>query len=361
MKTDTNGLAQHIGSPRRGVQWIKDIFKDRPIPRKVVFRVDAARIKGLSFGHLTRCIILAGLLKKYYNCRVFFLMKEYESGVNFAQNSDIKAMVVKIPARLSPAEEKNRVLKMLAEIQPDAFICDLPGLEPYDLVFPELRRRNIYSLFIDDTRFISPDADVVLNSSILASAHTWKKKGIKYFLGEEYFIIDETKIPKQRALKKEMKEKKILITFGGSDPSDLTYKAVYVLVNHKHKFNDLCFYIVLGPGYTNGKQIHQLIGSKNEVAGFHILHSPANMYTHFLESFLVICAGGRTLYELNHLKVPAFAIASIEHEKPVVSAFMKAKKLLDGLPEWENDAFYKKLTAYINFLEKASKKLEGSQ
>ncbi|MCK5175475.1 MAG: hypothetical protein KAR47_18920, partial [Planctomycetes bacterium] len=127
----------------------------------------------------------------------------------------------------------------------------------------------------------------------------------------------------------------VVLTFGGSDPMDLTRKAVEALLSEQ--WLDVVFHVILGPGYTDVGGIESLVSGQE--GSFRVIHNPANIISYFRGSDLVICAGGRTLYELAYLNIPALAVASIKHEVDTVGEFYNEGLLAGYLLEWNEKQF----------------------
>ncbi|NQT90524.1 MAG: hypothetical protein HQ558_04645 [Candidatus Omnitrophica bacterium] len=322
-------------------EWIHLLRGSSDIPKSIIFRVDAGRVRGLSFGHLERCLILARAFKKLYNTKALFLMRPYKEGISYARKK--KQSVMALPAKLDRAGERERVVKAVKESGSGLLIVDLPynGLDTS--YFGRLRREGVRVVFIDDSRFMSPEADVILNSSILAPNNTkrTRRKVMRYLLGPEYLIHEKPK--EARALRKKKAIVEVAITFGGSDPAGFTSKVVKALA--KGNWPGVKFRIILGPGYAGLKPIKKLAKSGKNL--FEVIQNPAEIAPILTKSSMVICAGGRTLYELYALGVPALAIASIEHEVPVIQSFLKKRMLLSGLKAWNEGEFNKKFKACL--------------
>jgi spore coat polysaccharide biosynthesis predicted glycosyltransferase SpsG len=80
---------------------------------------------------------------------------------------------------------------------------------------------------------------------------------------------------------------KVLVTFGGTDPSGLTAKAIDALGHLRVR--------VIRPPTWPG-------------------HVPVSMASEMLQSDVVVCSAGRTLYEAAHLGVPAVVMAQNARE-----------------------------------------------
>lgn len=310
------------------------------LPQRVIVRVDAGAVRGLSYGHLSRCLVLAKALKKNSDAKISFLMRDYPEGVTYARKNGMEVRT--IPLDLSQAEHDAFWIQKTRELKPDWTFIDLPWLESCSPIFPLLKKQGSKTLFIDDARFISPKVDTLLNSSILTGKQTiLKHPGTQYLLGPDYLIFDQTATPPKRTDKKF----RILISFGGSDPSGLTLNVVRAIAPLITK-PEFILSVILGPGFTEKKkETTNLLEQEKWVT---LINAPEDIYAHFLNSDLVICAGGRTLYELNQLNVPAFPISSIAHERPVINAFIEDKIVETGMLAWDIDEFRLKIEGILN-------------
>lgn len=297
------------------------LFNGHGIPRKVFFRVDAGRIKGLSFGHLARCHVLSKALRKYWNTETIFIMQNYTDGVKHA---DVLGETV--------ALVNDSRLNLLENLS-DAIIFDLPNGPGTDEL-AIAKEKGLWTIILDDTNNNVPWANVVLNSSILAQSTNYPREA-QLLLGSEYFILDEQFETADRKTRRQNGLFNILVTFGGSDPTGLTLKVLKTLA--KSVYPEFVFKIVLGPGYTDFEELENVVDCFS--GKLNLFRNPDDLLPFFNDCDLAICAGGRTLYELVALKVPTLAIASIDHEESVIDAFLKKGLILGGLNEWDESDF----------------------
>ena len=362
-------------------EWIDVIFDDIRPGMRVLFRTDAGRISGLSFGHVSRCMILARTLRNTCRSEVLFLMRGYDEGTAFAGESgwDVKAM----PVEMTALEEREIVMQTAAEFRPDWLVVDLPYRDLDLSCFTSLRREGVKVLFIDDARFATPDVDVVLNSNLSAPGRTGRPKEstTRYLLGPDYFILDESQIaeaqtdvgglgisdrnsygsrgapvdhentgpagnPKSQPVTHDSQHGSlcnVLITFGGSDPADLTRKVFEAV--RKRKWDGVLFSIILGPGYPDAERTATLLEKGRNI---HVFVNPPGILPMLQACDLAICAGGRTLYELLCLRKRFLPIASAPHEAEVVEEALRQGLITTGLTEWNEDRFFSALDLLIS-------------
>lgn len=320
---------------------VKEIFKEKFPPQKVLFRVDAGRIKGLSFGHLFRCMLLARQLRRSFGTKVVFLMNDYKDGVSCARSFGYRVATLK--PLLSRGGHDKAVIEHIQKIMPDHLVVDLPFGTP-NIYLDHARSNRISTVCIDDMARRSFRADVVVNSGILAQRHRYRTclPGTRFLLGMEYFPRDERHVYKK--VSKRSGSARVLLTFGGSDPMGLTEKAARSL--SKLGSEDVKFEVVLGPGFKGRRSI---ISALRPLAGkAAIIDYPKDLRKYFQRSDLVVSAGGTTLYELYAIGKPCIAIASNEFESEIVEKFRKRKLIFAGLAKWDERLFLKALKRYIN-------------
>ena len=312
---------------------VREIFKEKFPPKKVLFRVDAGRIEGLSFGHLSRCLILAKELKRSINSETVFLMRDYTEGLAFARSSGHRVEIL----------HDSSVMEWISRIKPDYLVVDLPGDNP-ECYLEYARQNQILTISIDDVAKQSFKSDVILNSSILADR---KKYGTclpttRFLLGMDYFIMDD--YCKKGHRKVEKRYISVVITFGGSDPTDLTEKVVSALT--ESSWDNVSFTVILGPGFKKNSFLRSSkVSLSNQIK---IINNPQDLRSYIVDSDLVVSSGGRTLYELYKIGVPTLAIASSECEIDTIKEFREKNLILSGLLSWNKQIFLKELQRAIS-------------
>ena len=327
-------------------EWIPKIFDKYTQPQKMIFRVDAGRVWGLSFGHLSRCLILAGFIQNLYKSEVLFVMRDYTDGVACARKSGQK--VKRFTPELNFQEEISLLDELIEHYRPDWLLIDLPYPEVEASYFEHLKREDCRIIFIDDNRFINANVDVILNSSILALKKTTVPCNCKtqYFLGPHYFIFDDSKIHSEPVRKDGMIN--VVLTFGGSDPADITLKALETITSEP--WPGVYFNTILGPGYIKLDKIDGLLQTKKN--NFQLVFNPENYFSYLMGCDLAVCAGGRTMYELLYLNKKLLPIASAEHESEVISEGIRQGLFDLGMPFWEASTF-------LTYLKKIIFQLQG--
>lgn len=300
------------------------------IPRlgRVLFRVDAGKVAGLSFGHLERCAVLSRLLRRAGATATTFCMRPLEDGL-------ARARALGLEVALPP-----RWPEVLAGA--DVLVVDLP-YPPEEQVTRAARQAGAYLAMLDDTgRDLFP-CDLVLNSSVLAVDSMYPRAG-KRLLGPAHCILEE-RYATARHRGSGNAPPTALLTFGGSDPTGLTLRCLQALHGQAP---DCRLQVALGPGFGDASAVERARKKLSLVSELHI--SPADMLPLFTECDLAVCAGGRTLYELHALGTPALALASAPHEAREIDAFVRRGLLQRGMTSWSEEEFMNNFTWMLTWV-----------
>jgi len=276
----------------------------------LLFRVDAARHPGLSFGHASRCLAVCEAIRGIApQVPIKFMMRYNDDGNAYVRKAGFE--VETICWDLAPDEELAHILSAPEKV----VIFDLLNVERFAPMAMAEKRKKIIVIDDGDSRPI--DTDIIINGSPNAAEtpYIMSKGGARQLLGPSYSIIAK-QICDAAASTPPINEKasKCLITFGGSDPMDLTNQVVSALAG---KIGEMELNVVLGPGY----------GPKSRIcSGFDIkIHQNIPEFGALLSQMdIVVAAGGRTAYELATLGLPAVLIPSFPHEIGPIKALAAA-------------------------------------
>ena len=151
-------------------------------------------------------------------------------------------------------------------------------------------------------------ADLVFNPIYYA-----KKYSKNEFYGEKYACVrEEFRVKKRKTIRK--KVKKIVITFGGTDPTNKTQKILQILKSSDQKNVELI--VILGLGYSRRNKIKNLSKKMNN-SGFNvkIIERSDNLSQYFKDCDFAITSNGRTVFEIAAMKIPMIAIAVNKRER----------------------------------------------
>lgn len=261
--------------------------------RNIAFRVDGDYDVGL--GHVYRAITLAN--KMAFNHNVLFLMdKNKRLGIEKVKEYNYPIVTF---------ENDEKCFKKLENIAPDIVINDI--LDTKKEYVERLKNKGYFVVNFEDLGGGSEVADIVINA-LYENSYPPKNHyyGYRYVcLREDFYIFPLKKV------KKEVKQ--ILITFGGTDPNNLTLRAIKAVEILGSKTIDVK--IILGLGYNEKERLY---GDINELItkGFKIevKENVKMMAKEIYEADIVITSNGRTIYEVASIGAPCISIAQNDRE-----------------------------------------------
>lgn len=258
-----------------------EYFLNRKI---ILFNVSGYQEIGL--GHVYNCLTLANQI---LNHRLIFLVDK-KSALAYSKI----------------AESNYEVYQQQAE----ALAEDVVGLNPFLVVndrldtskefVQRLKKNNIRVVNIEDLGEGAHDADLVINA-------IYPEKQIlpRHYFGPDYFCArEEFLLHKEKEI--EPAVKKVLLSFGGVDPTNLTEKvleSIYDFCIEKH----ITMEVVLGLGYKNLDGLKSYRNIK--------LHRNVQSISDFMyEADIAFSSAGRTIYELALIGTPSIILAQNERE-----------------------------------------------
>lgn len=278
-------------------------FSKRLLKYKILFRCDAAYIKGLGSGHLIRCIVIAKILEQkfgYKKREILFLTKtknKYQLSQKILEKN--KYNFLSIDNKISINEE----IKLLSEFHSKLLIVDKYKFYDCKSYFKIIKNFN-KMIFID-------------------SYKKNKKKNVHY-LNPTFSKTDGAKSPTliipsllQKKIKKkiEKKVKNIFIFFGNYDFNNLESKIVKILTK---------------AGNFNIYSCNQN-KAKSKIFKNLKLINEKNFFKKMNNCDLAITSGGLIMYDVMNLNLPLIIIPQIKHQDINSKYYEKNKCLIKVL------------------------------
>lgn len=192
---------------------------------RFAFRADGSSTIGL--GHIMRCLCLAEALKKE-GFNSFFISKNYgETVLTLIRSKGFELEA--LPAELSLAEDLCRTLKTVKEKKADAVIVDSYSMD--ETYLKKMKQPGTYLISIDDKAKVKLPSDLVINCNLGVSFADYPNLDkSRILLGPSYAIL-RSEFKETRTVRSfEEKAKKVLISFGGSNTSDLVKRIIQILL-----------------------------------------------------------------------------------------------------------------------------------
>ena len=291
---------------------------------KIIIRVDGYNKIGL--GHIYRTTSLAHQLLDH---QILFVSKKiHELGINFIKthNYNIKTFTT-----------ETELYEIITDFEPDIIFNDI--LDTGADYIEHLKEKNKFTVNFEDLGEGSTKADIVINP-LYEQKNTLKN----YYWGKDYIILrEEFQNIEHKTIEKEVK--KILITFGGTDPNNYTKKVLELLNDMDLK--NINISIVLGLGYTKYDDLIKYSQELNHK--FMIKKNVKNISRFMYEADLIFTSAGRTVYEIASIGTPTIVLAQNNRELLHTFANRKNGFLNLGLGhEVSKEKIQKLITSLIN-------------
>ena len=168
-----------------------------------------------------------------------------------------------------------------------------------------LKDKGAYVVNFEDLGDGAEEANLVINALYERfNPPQTHKYGLSYVCLNEIFLLS---LPNEFSTK----IRSLLITFGGTDPANLTYKTLRSLENIE---NDFEVRLVIGPAYQWKKELERYLHEKWGNRHLVYYSNVANMAEIMKDVDLAITSNGRTIYELAAMRIPSISIAQNDRE-----------------------------------------------
>ena len=267
--------------------------------KKILIKADASHEIGT--GHIYRALSIAS---KLVNHEVVFLLDEAQPlGIEIVKNNNYPYITHnsnKGKGKEADDEAKEELIEKIVEYDPDIVINDI--LNTNSKYTKSLRDKGFFIVNFEDVGGGVKYAHMVFDALY---EHKIPLKNL--YSGHKYYILkDEFYYQSFKEIEEEVN--KVLLTFGGTDPNNLTEKVLEAILksNYKNKIE-----IILGLGYGNKKEIQDKYKDNERIE---IYENVKNMSEHMHDADLIFTSAGRTMYEIASLGVPCICLCQNERE-----------------------------------------------
>jgi UDP-2,4-diacetamido-2,4,6-trideoxy-beta-L-altropyranose hydrolase len=292
----------------------------------IAFRTTAS--KQIGFGHLRRCLTLAGELRRAGGAA---------SSISFWIDSDPAAVAVAaaagFDAHLISGSEPDATAARLEAGDVAALVVDSYAVAPAS--FSAWRRRVGALVAVDDLADRDLDVDMVVNGSPYAAQLRYRTAaGAQLLLGPRYALLRPhfRDLPAHHAA---ASVARVLVTLGGADPQSSTPAVVEAV---QRALPEAALDVVVGPLFGPMPDLdRQAAGDRARLR----IHRDLDDLSALMSSVeLAVSGGGQTLYELAATGVPTVALCLADNQEPNIAALAGVSLLSAGrLAESAADRF----------------------
>ena len=187
-----------------------------------------------------------------------------------------------------------------------------------------LKNSGARLLFVDDLADCAPyGCDIVLNDNLEAEKlFTGNRGEVRFLLGPRYALLRQEFFEFKRELSNvPARARRILVTFGGGDPQNMTLKVFEALGKLRDSMLDIT--VVVGASNPHRQSLEEAVDRSPHSAK--ILVNVKIMPELMSQSDLAVSAGGGTCYELAFMQVPMLLVIVANNQERTVKAFSAAR------------------------------------
>lgn len=286
------------------------------LPR-ILFRVDGG--SGVGMGHVFRSLAIAEEIRSISPAAdIQFVMRaDYAEGVQ-------RVLGAGYPVRVLSDDRTESVLQEIQEYSPNIIVNDFPAPLKKDYLEALARLGASTVNLVDTLEDIERPAE--LASVIIATMRADQVELKEFYGGPEFAILRESFANRPKEIRAD--GRRVVLSFGGSDPQRLTLKVLRALSDLGpkvlpllDKLSDLEVKVVLGPAFSYKKELEDLLpglGYRPE-----ILENVEHMAEVLADADLVFCSGGMTVFEIAALGTPGVVLCQNTREQRRMETFSR--------------------------------------
>lgn len=276
------------------------------------------------YGHVTRCMAIAQKFIEY-NINVVFIVNGDKNVLEILHDFQVIS--------LNWQQDFKALQPLLKDA--DAILVD-SYLAPLD-VYEYIHSLVSCCVYLDDYNRLDYPSGIIVNGTVGAELLPYSNKpGTLYLLGKKYVLLRDAfkDIPEKRIISNVVNS--VLVTFGGTDPLNMTTKVLKVL---REKYSLWNKKIVLGASFRDKENIRSLADSNTE---FYCNIGAEKMKELMLNVDVAISAAGQTINELAITGVPSLICKVADNQDNNIIGWKNNGFLINSinaLKGWDEDEF----------------------
>ena len=324
------------------------------VDKTLIFRADAG--KQIGSGHVMRCLALAQGWQEAGGQAIFVMGGETSPLGDRLRAEGLR--VTSLSAQVGNAEDAIQTAELALQNGAKWIVAD--GYHFASNYQKHIKNSGIKILLIDDS--VHADhylADVVLNQNIHASDNLYKKREsyTKLLLGTNYVLLRKEFL-RWRNWRREIEAlaAKVLVTFGGADPQNLSLRFLSAL--KQVAIDDLQVAIATGPNFPHHASLQAAVDELD--LKIDLQTNVTNMPELMAWADLAVTAGGSTCWELAYMGLPSLIIVAADNQRPVAEG-LAAAGVAENLGWYDDLSTHAISEALVRLLESYKKRLSMSQ
>ena len=300
---------------------------------KVVFRADASTRMGT--GHVTRCATLAAALQAR-GAQTSMICREHEGNLIAALREATPVSVLTAPNRshAEAGDDYAEWLGLTESADADEAVAALHGDKPDWLVVDNyalgtaweqrLRPHAARLMVIDDLADRAHDCDALLDQNFSAEGER-RHQGLvprhcRLMVGPRFALLAPVYASHHRSQRpRDGQVRRVLVYFGGADPSNLSGQALTAL--SAPEFSDLDVDLVIGTNHPQREALGRQADARPRTSTYGTRPDLADLME---QADLAVGAGGGTTWERMCLGLPSLVVSLAENQRSICESLAAA-------------------------------------
>lgn len=190
-----------------------------------------------------------------------------------------------------------------------------------------LHAAGLKVLMVDDGGRAAPYvADIVLNQNPQATESLYRQRGpsTRLLLGPEFALLRREFVAwRGRERKIHAPARKVLVTFGGSDPDNITLRVLEALISAP----EFEVQIVVGGSNPHLAELRAVLGKCR--ADIRLVHDPGDMARLMAWADVAVSAAGTAAWEMAFMGLPSLLIVLADNQEPIACSLDDAGAALN--------------------------------
>ncbi|PYS56083.1 MAG: UDP-2,4-diacetamido-2,4,6-trideoxy-beta-L-altropyranose hydrolase [Acidobacteria bacterium] len=309
----------------------------------VLIRTDASSQIGM--GHAMRCLALAEELAQRGH-RPIFISKDLP-GIILRELKTLQLSHVLLDSGLTLNQELERLPGILSSlVSPVVAITD--GYAFDETYQAWLKSRVDLLICLDDLAVNRFDCHAVLNQNLgfgEKDYQTLTAAGTTLFIGPKFSLLRASYRAAAGSHMVRLEPQRILISMGGGDRFDMTYKALCELAPLEGVEID----IILGPAYAHDDPIRRL--RPKAYARMHLHTEVLDLTRFILQADVVICPSGSTVWQIACLGAPLITFPLIDNQAGIAMGLYAERAAVVIDPDWREGDLRRITSDLLNHVE----------
>ena len=280
------------------------------------------------YGHVTRCMAIAQAFQAR-GIEVMFLVDGDTNVVSILQNYSFQAF--------NWLHDIDRLKKNLENVQLALIDSYRASLDLYQFVHKHVS----VCVYLDDFNRLEYPPGIIMNGTVGAELIAYPKRENQiYLLGKDYVILREPFNHDLYSKKISEKISSVLITFGGTDPLNLTTTVLSKVLDYSVELKKI---VILGAAFSHVEEVRALADKQTEL--HHNVDAKA-MKRLMQNADLAISAAGQTINELAITGLPSIIFKVADNQDNNISGWKRfgfIDSYIDATQTWSSDCLIKQI------------------